>query len=197
MLRRLAASLGGGGGIAGVPSGTVLRVIHALSWRQANLEPGRDALRAQQLLDHLVQRHRTSAPRADQGGDDGVEDPAILMQGYHFVLEAWSKSGDVDSARRAQALLDQMKLLNGTLAASDRDARRVLDAETYSNAVLAWSKSGEQGSHTRSLKLLREMVDLHAAGAFPDGSEPPLIAFNGAISACVSTSYPMQCRTTP
>jgi pentatricopeptide repeat protein len=139
-------------------------VLHAHAWQQENLAEGLCAERAHEMLDQIEQE---------------TEDPAIIMQGCAWVLEAWSKSASVGSAEKVEALFLRLKDLNETVVSEST----LLDAETYSNAILGWSKSVHKGAPERSNELLLEMVDQYRAGSFPPGSEPPLIAFNGVISA--------------
>jgi pentatricopeptide repeat protein len=150
-----------------VPVECFVHVLHAFSWQQANLQNGDCAEKASQLLDRVTSL---------------TDDPAILMQSYDWVLEAWSKSGSTGSAEKAQELFDKMKTLNATLDTAG-EAGQIFDAETYCNAILAWSKTTEAAGAERAHKILVEMKDCYLAGSFPADSEPSLIAFNGVISA--------------
>ena len=182
-----------------VPVESLMHVLHAYAWQQANLQEGICAAAAHDLLQQICQQ---------------TNDLAILLPSHDWVLEAWSKSGSAHSATRADAVFAQLKALNATLTgvllAKERDghdgssnisssssatrsderldddhatAASVFDAETYSNAILAWSKCSELGSAARAHELLLEMLEKYQTGAFPAGSEPTLIAFNGVITA--------------
>jgi pentatricopeptide repeat protein len=142
---------------------SLVHVIHAYAWEQANMNEGQDqpALQAQVLLDRI----------------ECDLELVSRMQCYDWVLEAWSKSASVGSAENAQVIFDKMKVLNETLGGSD-----ILDSEAYSNAILAWSKSNVPGSSRRGHQLLMELIEKYESGSLKEG-EPPLIAFNGVITA--------------
>ena len=171
-------------------------VLHAYAWQQANLaHDDYCARQAQQLLEQIEASSRNA-------------DPGRLMQCYAWTLEAWSKSGSPGSAAKADELFRRMKELNQTLTATNDAAGEAtssssssiiyhprLDAETYSNAILAWTKATDEPASlaaTKSHELLLELVDQYQAGAFPAGSEPPLIAFNGVITAWGRLGRPEQ-----
>lgn len=153
-----------------LPVDSYKHVLHAFAWQQANLEEGDCAKKAGDIL-KLIERR--------------TEDGFTLMLCYDWTLEAWSKSGSVGSAGEAQALLDKMKTLNLTLSNEDIESRahRILDADTYCNAILAWSKNPEPVGAVKSNEILLEMIDLYKGGALPPESEPSLIAFNGVMAA--------------
>jgi pentatricopeptide repeat protein len=147
-----------------------MHVIHAYAWEQANLQVGDCALRATQIMNENILVVNQTASVAHNSSTCSAQE---LMQCYDWVLEAWSKSEN--GAEQANHMLQQMKALNATHPSS------LLDAETYSNAILAWSKASDSAVQCET--LLAEMLQCYKAGAFPRGSEPTLIAFNGVITA--------------
>ena len=153
-----------------LPVESYKHVLHAFAWQQANLEEGDCAKKASEMLKLIEKR---------------TEDGLTLMQCYDWTLEVWSKSGSAGSAGEAQVLLDKMKTLNLTLSSEDIEtgAHRILDADTYCNAILAWSKNSDSTGAVKSNAILSEMIELYNNGAFPPGSEPSLIAFNGVMAA--------------
>jgi hypothetical protein len=153
-----------------LPVESYKHVLHAFAWQQANLEEGECARKACELLKLIEQR---------------TEDGLTLMQCYDWTLEVWSKSGSTGSASEAQVLLDKMKTLNLTLSIEDIEngAHLILDADTYCNAILAWAKNSDSTGAVRAHEILLEMIDRFNKGAFPPGSEPSLIAFNGVMAA--------------
>jgi pentatricopeptide repeat protein len=153
-----------------LPVESYKHVLHAFAWQQANLEEGECARKACELLKLIEQR---------------TEDGLTLMQCYDWTLEVWSKSGSAGSASEAQGLLDKMKTLNLTLSTEDIEngAHLILDADTYCNAILAWAKNSVSSGAVRANDILLEMIDRFNKGAFPSGSEPSLIAFNGVMAA--------------
>ena len=163
LLKRMEAMYG----VDAVPVESMLHVLHATAWQQANLQPGTYAQQAHGYLKQIRQR---------------TTDPKILLQAYSLTLEAYSKSGSAGSAMTAETLLHNMIQINATQE-SLGTRWSVLDAEDFSNAVLAWSKANDPNAAQRSQTWLEKMVALHQSGSFPDGSEPPLIAFNGVIVA--------------
>lgn len=160
LLERIQAMLGD------ISVTSVVHVVHAFAWQQANLAEGHCAEKASQWLETMLER---------------TSDATILMKCYDWVLEAWSKSGSPGSATKANDVFEKMKQLNSTVASDE--VNQIFDTESYSNTILAWAKASEKGAAERCHKLLLEMVQLYELGAFPPGSEPPLIAFNGAIAA--------------
>jgi pentatricopeptide repeat protein len=152
-----------------VPVTSLMHVLHAYAWQQANLQDGLCARAADVLLVEIAGR---------------TSDPAILLPCYDWTLEAWSKSGSANSAQQADAMFAKIKALNETLTPDcDESTLSLFDAETYSNAILAWSKCSQAGSAEQAHALLLDMLNRYQAGAFPVGSEPTLIAFNGVITA--------------
>eukprot|EP00977_Amphora_coffeiformis_P004686 scaffold1001_cov169-Amphora_coffeaeformis.AAC.33 len=161
LLKRLQAMRGT------VPVKSILHVLHATAWQQANLQPGVYAQQAHEYLEQIRQQ---------------TKDPSILSQAYSLTLEAYSKSGSAGSAATAETLLMKMIQINATQT-SLGTRLGILDAEDFSNAVLAWSKANEPEAAQRAQTWLEKMVALFQSGSFPDGSDPPLIAFNGVIVA--------------
>ena len=145
---------------------SLVHTLHAWAWQQANRNDGECAERAQELLQQIENEELLS------------EDPALLMQCYDWVLEAWSKSKSGGSAEKADAIFRKMKKLNATMEVS-----ALPNAESYSNVILAWTKCSKEGSAERAHSLWKEMLQQYKSGAFPSQSEPELIAFNGCMTA--------------
>ena len=156
-----------------VPVASIMHVLHATAWQQANLQPGVYANQATAYLERIMGR---------------TDDPTILLKALSWTLEAHSKSGSTGSAPQAESLLKQMIQINATNPRSGSDDKNntslcILDAEDFSNAILAWSKSDDADAAEHAQVWLEEMVSLYRQGRFPAFSEPPLIAFNGVIVA--------------
>lgn len=166
-----------------IPVESYLHVLHAYAWQQANLPPvtgdgTNGAEEAVQLL-HTICR--------------ATSDVAVRLQAHVYATEACSKT--VGGAVQCHELLGTLKTLNASLVTAYNDgddskataAGQMLDAEVYSNAVLAWSKQAaaddDELAAARAHALLLELIDQYTAGAFPAGSEPPLIAFNAVTWA--------------
>jgi len=149
-----------------IPIESRLFTLQAISWQQANRQNGSCALKAQELLDGIVER---------------TEEPVALMKGYNLALYAWSKSGSPESLQHAQSVFENIKELNSTL--SKGEASSLFNAETYCNMILAWAKLTLPEAPKQAHKLLDEMVDLHSKHCFPSNSEPSLLAFNAVIAA--------------
>jgi Pentatricopeptide repeat domain len=190
LYRKMIATFGGPTGTSAataaapdsrVPLRSIVHVIHAYAWEQANLQAASTgAYSAARYLDEV----------------EALADPQVhyqlLMTSYFWVLEAWSKSSSPGSADRAQEILYKMKALEARVNQGDdsdptltecRPPWHGLDAEAYSNAILAWSKSPEAHGADRAWSILQELCSRFRAGNLPAGSEPPLIAFNAVISA--------------
>jgi hypothetical protein len=172
---------------ARLPVESYLHVLHAYAWQQGNLQSPADAAdEANRLLDTVLQ---------------STNDTLIHMQATIWVLEAYSKC--IGGARHCHLLLQNVQQYNHTLTEAGRGmvARQLFDAEVYSNAILAWSKAAAESiadlsppddeestastveAATKANALLLELVHHYTNGSFASGSEPPLIAFNGVISA--------------
>jgi tetratricopeptide (TPR) repeat protein len=150
-----------------VPLESLMHVLHATAWQQANLQPGIYAEQANRYLEVISNR---------------TEDPKRLLQALSWTLEAYSKSGSAGSAPKAESLLTRMIEVNATIADCNEYVG-ILDAEDFSNAILAWSKSNDSDAAEQAQKWLKRMLSLYSKGAFPPYSEPPLIAFNSVIVA--------------
>lgn len=151
---------------------SLVHTLHAWAWQQANLQPGKCALKAQELVEQIEKM---------------TNNTSLLLQCYDWVLEAWSKSKSEGSCARANEAFLRMKQLNNQTC--NCGLQQLLpNAESYSNAILAWSKCTQQGSAERAHELLCEMVDTYKAGAL--SSEPELIAFNGCITAWARIGRP-------
>ena len=159
-------------------------VVHAFAWEQANLQPGSSASKAQSLLDRIEEDIEIT--KSLNNGDDASLDDTryeVLMNCYSWVLEAWSKSGSEGSAGKAQTIFDKMIKLSESNREECSGEACVVDAEIYSNIILAWAKTSGVDATTRCDALLHDMLKKYKQGAFPEGSEPTLIAFNGVITA--------------
>jgi hypothetical protein len=165
---------------------SLIHVLHAWAWQQANMQPGNCAERANELLDIVTAE---------------TDDIDKLLQCHDWVLEAWSKSGSEGSAQRADDHFERMKELNATLATRSTEENNAVlvlpNAQSYTNVILAWSKShnGNEkddafASAERAHDLLMEMIDKFKMNVFKDGSEPELIAFNGVITAWARLGRP-------
>jgi tetratricopeptide (TPR) repeat protein len=118
---------------------------------------------------------------AQQNFDKMLElspDTETLLQGYHWLLEAWSKSSSSGSSEVAVQILDKMM----ELAKTNPDSN-FPNAQSYSNAILALIKNHGAESAEKAHGLLVKTLSSYENGEFPEDSEPELIAFNGVLSA--------------
>lgn len=137
--------------------------INAWAWQQENLKAGECAKMAQLNFDQMVELS---------------PDNEALLQGYHWLLEAWSKSASNGSADIAGEILDKMIELGKVTPTSVYP-----NAQSYSNAILAWTKNHGKASAEKAQVLLEKTLESFENGEFPEDSEPELIAFNGVLSA--------------
>jgi hypothetical protein len=138
-------------------------VIHSWAWQQENLGSGECAEMAQQNFDRLLEES---------------PDNETLLQNYHWLLEAWSKSSSELSPERAEGILNNMIALKKKEPGSSFP-----NTQSYSNAILAWAKSHCKDSAEKAQVLLLKLLKSYENGEFPEGSEPELIPFNGVLSA--------------
>lgn len=137
-------------------------VINAWAWQQGNLRNGDCARMAESNLERLLE----TSP-----------DDETKLQGYDWVLEAWSKSHEKDAPTHADRILTEMKLIkkrNGSLAST------LPNSQSYTNAILAWTKSN---STAKANELLYEYIDSFDDSSSPADLGPDLFAFNSVISA--------------
>ena len=139
---------------------TYSHMVHAFAWQQENKKPGRCAKIAQEYFDEMLQLS---------------PDSSTVMQGYHWLLEAWSKSSSRDSTDRAEKIFHKM------LEMKDNKEGR-LSAQAYSNIILSWTKKRGIDSAEKANRWLLQMVEDYENGGFVDNTEPELIPFNGVIS---------------
>lgn len=161
--------------VPSLPVESYLHVLHAYAWQQANLQsPAGGADPAAEILLRICE---IAAPN----------DVETRLQAHIWALEAYSKS--LGGAPKCQALLETIVEWNSTLTENDSlKSRQLLDAQVYSNVVLAWSKDTNiEGSAIQAHVILLQLIQGYFAGSFAiaveGSSEPPLIAFNGVISA--------------
>lgn len=152
-----------------------LYVLQTHAWEQANRQESSEtgAIRAQFWMEELERQ---------------TSNVTILMPAYYYALEAWSKCGTESGTIHADACLAKMKDIFQSIQQDDSHAlaREYYNAQVYSNAILAWSKQSSPNNKAaeRCQELMEEMLSLYRQGCFPQGSdEPPLIAFNGVITA--------------
>ena len=91
---------------------SLLLIIHAWAWQQANKEMGDCAKKAEEYLIQL---------------EELTDDPVIRQQAYDYVLEAWSKSKD--APEKANAIFEKRQKLGH------------VSMDCYTNIILSWSKS--------------------------------------------------------
>jgi hypothetical protein len=144
-----------------ISSETLSYLVHAWSWQQENKKSGKCAKMAQQNLDGML----NLSP-----------DDALLMQGYHWLLEAWSKSPSSNASEIADEVFHKM------LKLKKKNGSR-LSAQAYSNVILASTKKRGEASAEKANMLLVQMVTDYEDDGYLDDTEPELIAFNGVISA--------------
>jgi hypothetical protein len=144
-----------------ISSETFSHLVNAWAWQQENKEAGKCAKMAQRNFDKMLEL--------------SPEDETVL-QGYEWLLEAWSKSSSSDAAEIAEGIFDKMMELK------EKGVGR-LSAQAYSNVILAWTKQSGQTSAEKANTLLNKMLQDFENGGYRDNAEPELIAFNGVIAA--------------
>lgn len=136
-------------------------VVKAWAWQQENKESGKSATMAQQNFDRMLELS---------------PDDATILQGYEWLLEAWSKTSSSDAADVAEDIFEKMMELK------EKGVGR-LSAPAYSNVILAWTKQPGQPCAEKAHTHLDQMLQDFGNGGFKDSAEPELIAFNGVIAA--------------
>lgn len=132
-------------------------VVNAWAWQQGNLGDGECARMAESNLKRLL--------------EDSPDDETKL-QGYDWVLEAWSKSQEDEAAAHADRILNEMKLIKKT---NKSLASTLPNSQSYTNAILAWTKSN---STAKAHKLLYEYIDNFENVNTSADEGPQLFAFS-------------------
>lgn len=132
-------------------------VVNAWAWQQGNLGDGECARMAESNLKRLL---------------ENSPDDETKLQGYDWVLEAWSKSQEVEAPTHADRILNEMKLIkrkNSSLSST------LPNSQSYTNAILAWTKSN---STAKAHELLYECIDIFEDGNSSTDHGPELFAFS-------------------
>jgi hypothetical protein len=132
-------------------------VVNAWAWQQGNLGDGECARMAESNLERLI---------------ENSPDDETKLQGYDWVLEAWSKSQEDDAPLHADRILKEMKLIkkgNKSLTST------LPNSQSYTNAILAWTKSN---STAKAHELLYEYIDIFEDGNSSADQGPELFAFS-------------------
>ena len=132
-------------------------VVNAWAWQQGNHGDGECAKMAESNLERLLE----SSP-----------DDETKLQGYDWVLEAWSKSQEDDAPAHADRILSEMKVIKKRNSSS---LSSLPNSQSYTNAILARTKSN---SAAKAHKLLYEYIDNFEHGDGSADLEPELFAFS-------------------
>mmetsp|Transcript_16855 Transcript_16855/g.38929 ORF Transcript_16855/g.38929 Transcript_16855/m.38929 type:complete len:751 (+) Transcript_16855:97-2349(+) len=138
-------------------------VVNAWAWQQENLGDGECARMAESNLKRMI--------------EENSPDDEMKLQGYDWVLEAWSKSQEVDAPAYADRILNEMKL---TKKGNSSLASTLPNSQSYTNAILAWTKSN---STSKAHNLLYEYIEVFEVNNSTADQGPELFAFNSVISA--------------
>jgi hypothetical protein len=101
------------------------------------------------------------------------------------AITAWARCTRKDSAKRAQALLDQMLHLYSSDNNSDGKWDHIKPNKiSYNSVITAWARSNERGSARQAEELLRNMYDFYnnESGLDPN-CKPDARSFNAVINA--------------
>jgi hypothetical protein len=101
------------------------------------------------------------------------------------VITAWARCTRKDSAKRAQALLDQMLHLYSSQNNQDGKWDHVKPNKiSYNSVITAWARSSERGSARQAEELLRGMYDFYNNESGLDiDCKPDARSFNAVINA--------------
>lgn len=162
-----------------LPLEIYLHVLHAHAWQQANRASAQSgAQAADDILEHMLwkQGDNKQNNRNNNNPSNHVI-PTAIIQGFVFVIEAWSKC--IDGAQKCQERFDQLRSLLHRVE-NESDWKR-LDADVYTNVILAWSKITNSPNATeKAYTLWKELIRKYRENTI---NEPPLIAFNSVITA--------------
>ena len=101
----------------------------------------------------------------------------VETKSFHFLIDAWAFSGELDAADQALALLDRMESLQ------DSDEFKVaLDVRSYTKVINAVSRSKLPRAGEIAESILEKMDKLYASGANP-AAKPNTHTYTAVIEA--------------
>ena len=101
----------------------------------------------------------------------------VETKSFHFLIDAWAFSGELDAADQALALLDRMESLQ------DSDEFKVaLDVRSYTKVINAVSRSRLPRAGEIAESILEKMDNLYASGANTD-AKPNTHTYTAVIEA--------------
>ncbi|KAL3784893.1 hypothetical protein HJC23_012496 [Cyclotella cryptica] len=158
-----------GRGDAGLRAEELVQTMERL-YRQGNEDLQPDTT----VYNVLINCHKNSATRAEKilykmGERDVVS--------YSSVINAYSKMGGVEAARKAQALLDEMQ---------KHDV--MPNAQVFNSAITAWGRSGCKGAASRAESLLKQLEQLYEEGN--ESLRPTAQVYTSVISAWAKSDEP-------
>lgn len=129
------------------------------------------ATEAETLLDELLYEYETKY------------DPALLPDRYHFnsLIDAWAKSGDKDTAERAEKTLLRMR----KLASATNNGSLVPDVVSYTCLLNAWAKSNNPVAASRAEATLQKMHQMYKSGM--QDMKPNVLTYT-AVLDCLTQS---------
>lgn len=139
--------------------------IKALSVAAAGYKDRRAAEKAERLLREMMQPPHNLPPNP---------------LAYTNTIVAWSRSRDKEAPHRAQALLEEMKVLHWAAAENATTITTFMQPSKvpYTAVITAWSKSRDRNAGARALRLLQEMKDTKTRFCSPNA-----ITYGACISA--------------
>eukprot|EP00571_Detonula_confervacea_P017633 CAMPEP_0172312256 /NCGR_PEP_ID=MMETSP1058-20130122/17089_1 /TAXON_ID=83371 /ORGANISM="Detonula confervacea, Strain CCMP 353" /LENGTH=524 /DNA_ID=CAMNT_0013025663 /DNA_START=88 /DNA_END=1659 /DNA_ORIENTATION=- len=98
---------------------------------------------------------------------------------YTNAITAWARCTRKDSAKRAQALLDQMHSLYKEKGWVHVKPNKI----SYNSVITAWARSRERGSALQAEQLLRNMYDFYNKEGGGEELKPDSRSWNAVINA--------------
>jgi hypothetical protein len=141
------------------------------------------------LLDALekYQQYLTEEELSHSTSPDSKRNHIIIPNTVSFTnaITAWARCTRKDSAKRAQALLDQMLHLYSSQTNEDGKWDHVKPNKiSYNSVITAWARSTERGSARKAEELLRGMYDFYNNESGLDiECKPDARSFNAVINA--------------
>ena len=127
----------------------------------------RSAHRAQQILDKMITHYN------DKGNSDMMPTTAT----FNVVIDAWCRSGDVESGKKAEAILERLIKLERPRNEIIRTGPQLQpNAITFNSTITAWARSGDARAGEMAENLITRMKNYN-------GVQPNTVTYNALIDA--------------
>mmetsp|Transcript_6940 Transcript_6940/g.12161 ORF Transcript_6940/g.12161 Transcript_6940/m.12161 type:complete len:550 (+) Transcript_6940:164-1813(+) len=148
--------------------------------RMAKSVDATTAPKVEALLLEAVKNYQQSQIENEQGGQNTNQTIAPNTVSFTNAITAWARCTQKDSAKRAEALLDQMHSLYKKEGWEHVRPNKI----SYNSVITAWARSRDRGSARQGEELLRSMYEFYnEEGGEDDDLKPDSRSWNAVINA--------------